>query len=200
MKKIGKFFVSIFACIITIVVLIVKIPFFVLYPTKIVGKKNLKVKGGSIVACNHYSNFDGIFLAVKLFPNCLNRKFLGKVELSKCWLLKFLLLGIGTIFIDRGKVDRSAMREVENTLKSKKRIVIFPEGTRNKSGTDEMNQIKSGVVFFAKRSEKPIIPIRMQHKARIFRINKIYIGEPYMVEKSTAEEVKILEEKFENLK
>lgn len=200
MKKIGKFFINIFAIVLTLIVLIVKIPFFVLYPTKIVGKKNLRVKGGSIVACNHYSNFDGILLAVKLFPNCLNRKFLGKVELSKCWLLKFCMLVIGTIFIDRSRVDRSAMREVESTLKSKKRVIIFPEGTRNKSGTDEMNQIKSGVIFFAKRSEKPIIPIRMQHRARIFRLNKIYVGEPYMVEKSTAEEVEILEEKFNNLK
>ena len=82
--------------------------------------------------------------------------------------------------------------------------MIFPEGTRNKSGTEEMQSIKSGVIFFAKKADVPILPIRLERKPKMFHLTRIYIGEGYKVGEngklSTDEEVKILEEKFSNLK
>ena len=95
------------------------------------------------------------------------------------------------------------MKAVNNHLKKGKKMVIFPEGTRNKTGSTDLQAVKSGVVFFAKRAEVPLVPVRMEKKPKLFRLNRIYIGEAYMVgdagELSTAEEVSRLEEKMNNL-
>ena len=204
MKAIGNFFKGIIGFIVTILILIVYLPFWLLFPTRVVGRKNLKsVKGGAVVACNHYSNFDVIYLTVNLFQNGFKRKYLAKRELNKNKFLGFLLSSIGAIYITRGAVDRQAIREVGTALDKKKHLLVFPEGTRNKTESDDMLAIKSGAVFFAKRSNVPIVPIRMEKRSRIFRFNRIVIGEPYMVgesgDLSTDEEVKKLETKFADL-
>ena len=145
MKTIGNFFKGVFALILLLIVLLLKIPFFILYPSRVYGRKNLKVKGsGSVVACNHFSNFDVVFLTVKLFPNSFSRRYLAKRELSKNKFLNFVLIAFGAIFITLGTADKKAFREVNSALSSKKRVVIFPEGTRNKLGETEcfkLNQV-----------------------------------------------------------
>jgi len=186
--------------------IIISLPFLILFPTKIHGKKNLKElkKTGAVIACNHFSNFDAIILKLRLFFSNHKNKFLGKIELNKCKPVGWFLSCFGIIYIDRDAVDRKAMRQVNDCLKKGKRVVIFPEGTRNKTGSTELQQIKSGVVFFAKRAEVPIVPIRINEKPRLFRRNHIYIGEAYTIgsagELTTAEESARLEEKMRNLK
>lgn len=204
MKTINKIFKGLVGGFLMLVVLIFWVPFLVLFPTRIYGKKNLKkVKDGAVVASNHFSNMDPVLLKVKLFKNTIKNRFLGKAELNKSKFLGWLLSAFGIVYINRGTVDRKAIREVDNLLKRKKRVVIFPEGTRNKSSSEDMQSIKSGVVFFAKKAEVPILPIRLERKPKIFRLTRIFIGESYNVgdngKLSTEEEVKILEEKFSEL-
>ena len=203
MKIINKFFLTIIGVIYILVAFILQLVFFVLYPVKVYGKKNLKYKGGAIVASNHFSNLDIVLLVANFFKNTFSRKLLAKKELAKFKPFGYILAGGGAIFINRGKVDLQAVREVDSQLKKGKKVVMFPEGTRNKTGSTDMQEIKSGVIFFAKKSGCPIIPVRMEKRARIFRRTKIYIGEPYMVGEqgklSTEEEVQILESKFNNL-
>lgn len=208
MKKIGKFFNSLgmglISCLAFILLLVLFIPVNLLFPTKIEGLKNLrKTKKGAVIACNHFSNFDVIYLSIRLFLFVPKRKFLAKKELNKNWFVGFLIRACGAIFISRGALDKTAVREVNDALKSGKKVIVFPEGTRNKTESDDMQEIKSGVVFFAKRANVPIIPMRFIHRMKIFRKNKICIGKPYLVGEngklSTAEEVGILENKFNEL-
>ena len=203
MKTIGKFFKGVIAVLVVVFAFLLRPIFFVLFPVKVYGRKNLKYKGGAIVASNHFSNFDIILLIVNFFNNTFARKLLAKRELSKFKPFGFLLSGCGAIFITRGAVDLAAVREVSATLSAGKKLVMFPEGTRNKTGSEDMQEIKSGIIFFAKKNNCPIIPLRMERKARLFRLTRIYIGEPYNVgdggKRSTEEEVKILEEKFNSL-
>ena len=204
MKAIGNFFKLFIGFILWVVALVLYIPFFILFPVKVVGLKNLtKCKGGAIVTSNHFSNFDVVFLIVHFFKRTFNRKLLAKRELSKFKPFGFLLAGFGAIFITRGKVDLQAVREVDKTIKKGKKLIMFPEGTRNKTGTNDVQELKSGVVFFAKKADCPIIPLRMERRARLFRINKVYIGDPYKIgdngNLSTEEEVKLLEQKYKEL-
>lgn len=192
--------------ILFVVVFSLRLTFMIIAPTKINGKKNLKkVKGkGAIIAANHYSNLDIVYLVPRFFKWPFSRKLLCKKEWGKCFLTNWVFTSIGTIFIDRSTVDRTAFRKIDKALKKNKKLVMFPEGTRNKSGTDEMNQIKSGVIFFAKKADAYIVPIRFTHKIRLFHKNTINIGEPYKVGEegklTTEEEVKKLEQKYEELK
>lgn len=210
MKKIGnvfgKFFGFIMALIIIIVAFIVRVVFMIFAPTKIIGKENLKkVKGkGAIIAANHYSNIDIVFLVSRFYKWTFKRKLLGKKELGKGLILKWFFVSIGTILIDRGAVDREAFRKVNKALNKNQKVVMFPEGTRNKTGTDNMGEIKSGVIFFAKKADAYIVPLRFTKKIRFFHKNIVKIGEPYKVGEegklTTEEEVRKLELKYEELK
>lgn len=204
MKVINSIFKSIVAVLLMTVIAIVYLPFRLIVPVRVHGRKNLRnVKGGAVVACNHFSNLDPMILKVVLFFNSFTNKFLGKVEVNKFKPVGWILSCFGIIYIDRSKIDRKAMREVDCSLKKGQKVVIFPEGTRNKTGSTDMQAVKSGTVFFAKKADVPIIPIRINKKPRIFRLTHIYIGDAYRVgdagELSTAEEVGRLEEKMNSL-
>ena len=204
MKVVNSIFKSIIAVFLMVVIAVAYLPFCLLFPIKIHGKKNLKViKGGAVVACNHFSNLDPIVLKVRLFFNGFTNSFLGKIEVNKFKPVGWFLSCFGIIYIDRAKIDRNAMREVDKALKKGKKVIVFPEGTRNKTGSTDLQAVKSGVVFFAKKASVPILPIRINKKPRLFRMTHIYIGEAYNTgdsgELSTAEEVCRLEGKMNSL-
>lgn len=163
----------------TLLGLVLYLPFRVFFPTKIQGLKNLKKAGkGKLVAVNHFSNMDPVFVAVVLYPIVFNRVFVGKKELNKCKLIGFLLSCAGIIYIDRSKPDIKAMNKIIKCLKKGKSVIIFPEGTRNKNGeSEDMQAIKSGVIFLSSRSNRPLVPVVIMHRIKLFRKNKLVIGE-----------------------
>ena len=81
------------------------------------------------------------------------------------------------------------------TLKNKKVLGIFPEGTRNKGeDTAQMQEAKSGAIVIASKAGVPIIPAAIYRRPKFFRQNKILIGEPFYVQganpkKLTKEEI-----------
>ena len=58
-------------------------------------------------------------------------------------------------------------------------MLLFPEGTRNKSGTTNLQPIKGGTALFALRAKVPIVPIMIYKKARLFSRNKLIVGKPF---------------------
>lgn len=190
----------------SIVALLLYIPFVLLFPTKIKGLKNLKKAGkGKIVAVNHYSNFDPIFLAVVLYPIPFTRTFVAKKEINKCKLIGFLVSCAGVMYIDRSKPDIKAMNKIVKLLKHGRTVLIFPEGTRNKnSETEDMQAIKSGVIFLSSRAGKSVVPTVILHRIRLFRPNKIIIGQGEIYTKlnkqETQEAVNALTNNFAKLR
>lgn len=208
-RKIGSFFGYInrfiIACLLVIFSLILYIPFRILFPIKVQGRKNLKnQKTGQLIACNHYSNFDVWMLQVLFFKRFWLRKFLAKKELGKNCFSRTFVGGLGAIFIDRNNLDLKAMKEVLSELKKGKNIIIFPEGTRNKSGSEDLQDIKSGVIFFADRAKCNIVPMIIKHRIKPFHKNQIIIGEGYKVTNSGKAgqqiELDILNDKFQSLR
>lgn len=190
----------------TLLGLVLYLPFRVLFPTKIQGLKNLKKAGkGKLVAINHFSNMDPVLIAVILYPIVFNRVFVGKKELNKCRLIGFLLSCAGIIYIDRSKPDIKAMNKIIKCLKKGKSVIIFPEGTRNKNGeSEDMQAIKSGVIFLSARSGRPLVPAVIMHRIKLFRKNKLVIGEGETYTKlnkqETEQAVKDLTQKFTKLR
>lgn len=148
------------------------LPLRILYPTRVYGKKNL-VSGGAIFMCNHQSNADVLVLGT-----CIWRKqhFLAKKELWQNKFLKFFLNLIKAIPINRQSVEISSIKRCLQVLKQEKVLTIFPQGTRK--ANNELTELKSGVIVFASKTKKPIIPIFIEKKPRIFKMNKMYIGKP----------------------
>ena len=197
MKGIKAVISFILGVILIFVAVILFIPFRVIFPTRIVGRENLrKVKGGKIVASNHFSNFDGVLLVVFFYPYTFARKFLAKVELAKKKFFAFVLRSFGAIFINRKSLDVKAMREAVSTLKKGKTLIMFPEGTRNKEGAEDTKDLKGGVIFFAQKADATIVPVTFLHRPRPFKMNKIIVCEGYKIDKGvkldTEKEIEVL--------
>lgn len=173
------------------------IPTVVFHPTKFIHKENLPKKGKrAILTSNHYSNWDPL-----IYDACLIRKyrFLSKKELFENKFLGWILRGIGAIPIDRENLTPHSYKEIMGHLKKNHQVFIFPEGTRNKSGSKELLEIKSGFLTFASKAECDIIPMVMYQKPKFLRKNYVLVGEPFKLQ---AENPKKLtkEELEENLK
>lgn len=157
-----------------IVVILLIIPMFIFYPTKVIGRKNI-IKTKSIIACNHQTLLDVPILATKFR---IRMYALAKKELFENKILGWFFKTIGAISIDRNNVDLPAIKNVLTVLKKKnKPILIFPSGTRHAT-VEESENIKNGVAMFALKADCPILPVVFIKKPKIFRRNKMVIGEP----------------------
>ena len=106
------------------------IPAKILFPTKVVGKKNL-IKGKALMICNHRSLLDPIIMACAI-PS-IRLSFMGKKELFKNKFVGWFLKSLGVFPVDREKADLASIKHTLYLLKKEKPVVVFPEGTRNKS-------------------------------------------------------------------
>ena len=157
-----------------ICLVILFIPLRLLFPTKVVGIKNVPKKGKFIFCCNHQSNNDIIILGTRI----LRRRFryIAKEELFKNKVVGAVLKCLGAYPVKRGEMDLKAIKQTLGYLKEEKAVCIFPEGSRME--TSENNDIKDGAIVFALRSKAPIIPACIVRFPKPFRRNKLVIGEP----------------------
>ena len=151
----------------------------IFFPTRVIGKKNL-IKTKCIWACNHTTNHDFMILGTRAFCRFYA---LAKAELFKNKFMKWYLSSIGGIPVQRGKSDIEAIKKTLRVLKEKnKPVLIFPTGTRE-STPEEVQELKNGVAMFALKANAPIVPIVFVRSPKIFRRNRLVIGEPiYLTE------------------
>lgn len=83
--------------------------------------------------------------------------------------------------IDRGKTDLKAIKMSMKVLAENKILTIFPEGTRNKTNED-LGEVKAGAGMLAIKTKTPIVPVWIEKKPRIFRLNTIKFGKPFTLE------------------
>lgn len=145
-----------------------------LLPVKIVGRENLPKEGGFILASNHTSISDPIFMIAN-FKRQVH--FMAKAELFKNWLFRAVLTRLGAFAVDRGKGDMSAIRHAEELIRDKKILGIFPEGTRHVEGAPR--KAKSGIAYIAMDTKSDILPVSVyrEGKYKIFKKTTIRIGE-----------------------
>lgn len=158
-----------------------KIPVYIFslfYPCKIIGKENIP-KGGAVLVCNHFRAIDCGFIALAYSKDI---KFLAKNELFKNKLVGKVLKSYGGIPIDRDNPDMKSMLSCIRYVKDGHKLCVFPEGTRNKTGTTELQSIKGGSAVFAVKAKSPIIPMMLSRKAKIFRKTHLIIGKPIDLE------------------
>lgn len=156
---------------------LVYIPFCIIFPTKVVGRKNLK-KGKMVICMNHTSNFDAPLFASKTFER---KYYLAKIELFKGKFKSGFLKLIGAMPIDRVNPSLNSIKNALGVLRKNKKLVIFPEGTRKNDLVDkgEIGETKNGAAMFAIKSKSPIVPVWINRKPKAFRLTKYIIGEPF---------------------
>lgn len=155
--------------------IICTLPVRILFPTKFIGKKNLP-KGACIISSNHTSNVDAALLATHTWEK---KYYLAKKELFSSKLKNWFFTGLGGIKVDRQANDINAIKNSLSVLKKGKKLVIFPEGTRNHNENMELGELKQGVALFATKAKVPIVPMFVLRKPKVFRRNKVFIGQPF---------------------
>ncbi len=145
------------------------------YPVKVYGKENIIHEGNVVVICNHLCKVDIPFVGY-LFKG--KTYYLAKKEWFKNKIIAWIFTQMGGIPIDREKTDIASMKKALAVLKSGKRLCIFPEGTRNRTGTDIM-PLHGGAAMFAFKTNAKIIPLNIHHKAKFWGKNYIYAGKPF---------------------
>lgn len=135
----------------------------VYYRPWVEGTENVPEHGGAILASNHLSFSDSVFL-----PLVLKRKvvFLGKEEYFtgkgvKGAATRAFMTGVGTIPVHRGggKASEAALRTGMQVLGNGELLGIYPEGTRSPDG--RLYRGKTGVARLAIEAGVPIIPVAM---------------------------------------
>lgn len=174
------------------------LPIKLLFPVKIVGKKNL-IKGKAILCCNHQSNIDTfpILYAGKTKVYALCKKELCNTKF-RAWFFKKMR----AIPVNRAKPEISSIKKCFEVLNNNYNLLIFPQGTRMK--TEEAVGVKEGVAMFALKTKAPVIPMVYLKKNKVFRRNTLVIGKPITFDLDYNKEnmqvvIKAIEEKMNEL-
>ncbi len=127
-------------------------------------KCDVRVSGGEnvpegevlAIACNHQSFLDIPVLLAHINPPV---PLLSKAEIGKVPMLGGWMRHLGCIFVKRGdrRAGMDVMKQAEAQLKGGQSMIIFPEGTRSKTG--RIGEYKAGVVRIAVRAGVRILPV-----------------------------------------
>lgn len=159
---------------------LVNFVFHICFNIQVVGKENIpEEKGGYIIACNHVSNNDPPMVGI-IFKG--KYTFMAKDELFHVnKLFTWLITKLGAFPVKRGSKDFSVLDKAIDSLKEGRIFVIFPEGTRSKTG--ELGRPKSGVTLVAAKAKVPVVPVFVKYGKKKFRRNAVVsIGEKIPVE------------------
>ncbi|MEN2741226.1 lysophospholipid acyltransferase family protein [Microbacterium sp. X-17] len=155
----------------------------------IVGRSNVPREGAAILASNHLSFSDSIFL-----PLMIDRPmtFLAKSDYFtgrglKGWAQRVFFRGTGQIPIDRsgGAASEASLNTGLQVLGRGDLLGIYPEGTRSPDGT--LYRGRTGIARMALEAGVPVVPVVMvdtdtimpigHQVPRIGRVGMV-IGEP----------------------
>jgi 1-acyl-sn-glycerol-3-phosphate acyltransferase len=134
-----------------------------IFRPQVEGLENVPAQGAAILASNHLSFSDSIFM-----PLVVPRKvtFVAKAEYFtgkgiKGRLKKMFFVGTGTIPVDRsgGRAAQAALDTQLRVLRQGDIAGIYPEGTRSPDG--RLYRGKTGVARLALDSGAPVIPVAM---------------------------------------
>jgi 1-acyl-sn-glycerol-3-phosphate acyltransferase len=154
-----------------------------LFDFRVVGKEGIPATEGVILAANHVSYVDPLFIGVALAERQLH--FLAKEELFRTPLFGSLIRGLHAFPVRRGQGDTGAIKHCLRLLTEGEILLVFPEGTRGDGMA--LMEAEGGIGFLAARSGCPVIPVYVQGTNHVlprgrriprFRPVTVYFGRP----------------------
>lgn len=124
---------------------------------------------------NHLSILDVVFPAVTTHRPL---HYMAKKSLFEKGLMKKFVTKCECIPVNRDGSDVRAVMLAMKYLKEGEHVVIFPEGTRNKS-EDRFLPFKSGAAAIAVKTQTPIVPMVQIKKIRFLKRAHVLFGEPF---------------------
>ena len=163
-----------------------------------------RIRGGALIISNHSSFVDPAFAMFAVWYRRLF--FVCHKAFIETKAGPFFNAAGCLIPIDADNFSIGSFRNMTDSLKQGKAVVLFPEG--HVGSGEKMTEFKSGMVLISMQSKCPIVPIYLKPRAHWYSRLKVVIGEPVDITKmysgmpafSKIEEItKLLREREEEL-
>jgi 1-acyl-sn-glycerol-3-phosphate acyltransferase len=124
------------------------------FRTSRMGRGNVPKTDGVLLAPNHRS-----FLDPFVIGTCIRRPiyFMAKQEMFTSRFRSWILNCMGAFPVRRGESDEEAMETARELVQRGEVVVIFPEGTRRKTGS--LGEPKRGIGRLALETGAPVVPV-----------------------------------------
>jgi 1-acyl-sn-glycerol-3-phosphate acyltransferase len=149
---------------------IVSFPARLLYRLRARGREHVPTSGGFVLASNHLSALDPWALGYPLWPRWRLR-WMAKVELFDSRIVGTLLDWGGAFPVRRGEGDQEAIQRAIEVLREGAVLVMFPEGTRRRSGRPRP-RARSGAARIALAAGVPIVPAALAGTDELRRLRR----------------------------
>ena len=132
---------------------------------RVEGHEHIEAGKGLVLASNHCSYLDPVLIGVAAGRELW---YVTKRETFSVPFLGWLVRALHGMPIDRSRGDRSALLALEGRLRTGRVVLLFPEGTRNKSGS--FLKPKSGVVRAVYRTAVPVVPVYVSGTVNVWNV------------------------------
>ncbi len=148
-------------------------------PLKIVGKENFEKGKTYFVVSNHNSLMD-VPVTTPFVPGA--NKTIAKKSFTKVPLFGWVYTR-GAVLVDRNSDEsrRRSYEEMKKTLVQGLHMVIYPEGTRNRT-KDPLKSFHDGAFRLAVESKKEIIPTLIFNTRKVLPPHKPFFLMPHTLE------------------
>lgn len=159
----------------------------IVFRPQVIGRENLIKGRGFILAPNHRSALDPVFVVVSDGYFWLHKmRIFAKKELFQGKpLLAWFLRQMGAVSVKNGRDDLSTLDNTIQECRTGRGLLLFPEGTRSKDG--RLLPPKSGAFVVADQAAVDMIPCRILYdtpdgRLRLFCRIRICYGKPISAE------------------
>lgn len=120
------------------------------------GRENIRKKTSYVFVANHQGAYD-IFTIYGFLEH--NFKWMMKIGLRKFPVVGISCQAAGEIFVDNSSpaAIKQTMQKAEKTLRNGMSVVVFPEGSRTKTG--KMGRFHTGAFQLAMEFQLPVVPL-----------------------------------------
>ncbi len=126
----------------------------IIYRYRVRGRENLPKTGSAMLVVNHLHLLDPVVVAAGVGRQVVT---LVAEKWRENRFVSLFFKGAGVIFVNRGEVDRRALRACQQVLEAGGMLAVAPEGTRSRKGV--LQRAKPGVAYLATRTNALIVPV-----------------------------------------
>jgi len=154
---------------------------------RVEGGEHVPTSGSAVMASNHVSHLDFIFVGLGARESRRYVRFMAKEPIFAHWLAGPLMRGMHHISVDR-EAGMQSFRDALAALKAGEVVGLFPEATISRPF--EPKEFKTGAERLAKATKSPLIPVGVWGSQRLWTYDEhsslkqrgvpvsVYVGEP----------------------